>query len=416
MRTKVLFLLLVVFAISCNENSSPLIEEEETNYNPFAIAPEKAKAEAMQLVFAGKPQSKSSENLTSDIQTIWRTLTISPSTSSSVSTRSQSEYTELVPVYVISLENGGEDAGFIVTVGDSRVLNRVLAFSDEGEWDLSSAGDFGDVFWGQADAYIASTISENEIDPCDNYTIYENVTENTKFVSDFRPIWGQDRPPYNDSVPVCISTTNMVAGCVAVAMGQIMAQHGRPLSGSYTHPQYNRTVNAQYNWTAMKASPNAQSLTTAGKSGVANILAQAGVKVGMSYGCTGSIAYDANVPQAFSQMGYTSSSLVAFNYSTIISNIDNYRPVYIRGNSNSNSNSSPGHAWVVEGYKTVYYEAINGRDCPDGTTEEIPVSSVSRYLYYNLGNNGTSNGYFYADLSNSVYRYSVYIIHNIHPN
>jgi hypothetical protein len=212
MKTKLLFLLLALFTFGCKEDTSLLVEEgEETAYGLFAIKPEKAKEEALKFVYGNKPLSRSSETLTADIQTVWRTLTISPSGASSVSTRSQSdytEYTELVPVYIISLENEGEDAGFIVTVGDERVL----AFSDEGEWDLSATGDFEEVFWEQADAYIASVIEESGEDPCDTYYSVETITDNIKYVSDFRPQWGQTPSPYNDSVPACTSTTNMPAG------------------------------------------------------------------------------------------------------------------------------------------------------------------------------------------------------------
>ena len=132
MKKNVLLLLLIFLAIGCKENPPLPIEEEETTYGLFAIAPDKARDEAIKFVYAHKPLSKSSGDVTSSIQTIWRTLTINPSSASSAATRSQSEYTELVPVYVISFNNGGEDAGYIVTAGDIRVPERVLAFAYEG--------------------------------------------------------------------------------------------------------------------------------------------------------------------------------------------------------------------------------------------------------------------------------------------
>jgi hypothetical protein len=318
-------------------------------------------------------------------------------------------------VYVISLENGGEDAGFAVTVGDKRVINRVLAYSDEGEWNISEVGDFEDVFWEQVDAYLAATIAKSGDDPCDNYT-YEDVQESTKFVSNFRVQWGQRPSPYNDSVPACNATSNKPVGCNAVAMGQIMSYHGRPLTGSYIHQQYNRTVNAQYNWTAMKASPNAQELTTtAGKSGVANILAEAGYKLNMNYGCNGSSSSAASyMPQAFSQMGYTCSSLTAFSLGQIFHDISINRPVYIRGESSSDS----AHGWIIEGSKRIDYLLVYAKDCPDGTTEETPtILSTTHYLYFNLGWNGQSNAFYNADVFSSwAYSQNIRIIHNIHPN
>ena len=281
---------------------------------------------------------------------------------------------------------------------------------------MSATGDFEDVFWEQVDAYLAETIAENDTDPCDHYT-YEDLTEYTKLVSNFRIQWGQSPSPYNDSVPACTSTTNKLAGCVAVAMGQIMSYHGRPLSGTYTHPRYNRTVAAQYNWTAMKANANAQNLTTtAGKSGVANILAEAGTKVYTSYGCEISSAFPSDVPSAFSQMGYTSSSTAAYNASTIINNLDINYPVFIWG-----YNFGSGHAWVVEGYKKIEGVIVSAGDCPDGM-EDIPPTIIGTvdpyyYLYFNLGWGGTSNGYYLANVfSTWHYPQDVGIIYNIHPN
>jgi hypothetical protein len=413
MKKNLVLFLFVFLTIGCKEDSSVLIEEEETNYGLFVITPDKAKEEALQFVSANKPLSKSSEILTSEIQTVSRTLNISASSSSSLSASRQLDYSEQVPVYLISLKNGDENAGYVVTAGDKRVPQRVLAFSDEGEWDLSGMEGFEEVFWNQVDAYLSTSIAESDIDPCDNY-MYEDVYESTKFVSDFRIQWGQSPSPYNDSVLVCsTSGINVPAGCVAVAMGQIMSHHGRPLSGTYTHPQYNRTVSAQYNWTTMKASASAQYLSAAGRSGVANILAAAGTKVYMSYGCNSSGAYDSNVPQAFSQMGYTCSSLVGFNLYQIVNNLDINYPVYMRGTSNSGN----GHAWVVEGYRRITYDQVYYKDCPDGTTEETPVTSFSHYLYFNLGWHGQSNGFYLADsFSTWAYPQNINIIYNIHPN
>jgi hypothetical protein len=210
----------------------------------------------------------------------------------------------------------------------------------------------------------------------------------------------------------------MPVGCIAVAMGQIMAYHEWPLIGSYLHPQYSiltpHIVVAQYNWTAMKANANASNLSATGKSGVANLLAEAGRKLNMDYGCNGSSAYTSDVPQAFSQMGYTTSSVGTFNWSNITNDIQNDRPIYVSGISSEGK----GHAWIIEGYQSVAFNALYERDCPDGTTEEVPVSSVSRYVYFNLGLGGGSVNHFYsADIWGGwAYPQSVKVIYNIHPN
>jgi hypothetical protein len=61
----------------------------------------------------------------------------------------------------------------------SSEINRVLAFSDEGEWDISEVGDFEEVFWEQVDAYLTDVIEESEEDPCDNYyMVIHNIHPN----------------------------------------------------------------------------------------------------------------------------------------------------------------------------------------------------------------------------------------------
>jgi hypothetical protein len=196
-----------------------------------------------------------------------------------------------------------------------------------------------------------------------------------------------------------------------------MAYHEWPLSGAYIHPRYSilnpHLVVAQYNWTAMKANANASNLSATGKNGVANLLAEIGRKAGTNYGCEGSSTSTSNITSTFSQMGYTTSSAGTFNWSTITNDIQNERPVYIYGFS-----SDGGHAWIIEGYRSVQFNALYERDCPDGTTEEVPVSEIYRYVYFNLGwGGGTSNHFYSADMWGGWdCPQNVKIIHNIHPN
>jgi hypothetical protein len=146
--------------------------------------------------------------------------------------------------------------------------------------------------------------------------------------------------------------------------------------------------------------------------------AEAGTKVYTSYWCSGSTASPSDVPQAFSQMGYTSSSTAAFNLSTIMNNIDNNRPVFIWGYRTGGA----GHSWVVEGYKIADGIELSGRDCPDGMEDTPPTPTggtapTAYYLYFNLGNSALSNGFYYAALMHTwAYPQDIGIIHNIHPN
>lgn len=409
------FALAAILINGCSNESleSAKLEMEDSNKSlEFIILEDEAVAAATDFLNKGGGDARNVSNV--KVETVWRNITLNASAASRSTTGNE---TVEVPVYVVSYTDANDEPdGYVVTVGDKRVIDRVLAFSDDGNWDTSGIPGFENLFWTNVDNSLTRTLSDSEIDMCDTYE-YEEQGEIEEFAVDLLLTWGQTSSPYNDSVPACTETQNCPAGCVAVAMGQIMAHHEYPLSGSYIHQQYNRTVNATYDWAKMKASSDATLLpTTAGRSGVANILAEIGYKLGMSYGCSVSVANSMDVPDVFDAMGYTASELKEFDLQIVLDDINAGRPVYIRG---SNSSSSVGHAWVVEGYKQIVNNLIYGRDCPDGGGESIPPTIIgysvqSNYLYFNLGWNGVSNGYYLADTFNDWdYPSGSRIIYNI---
>ena len=207
--------------------------------------------------------------------------------------------------------------------------------------------------------------------------------------------WGQSPSPYNDSLPICASTSlKDPAGCVAIAIAQIMAYHQKPTSGSYIHPVNMKTRNTTYSWSGMKSVADAKNLTNnTYRSQVANLLAEIGDKCSMSYGCDGSgsniyYAYD-----AYTLMGYNVNMLISpYDFSKVKSDLDSSRPVYMRGVRAG----GVGHAWVVEGYQTVDWAEKMVRECPGNPIEESYTgeTGTNYYLYFNLGWNGSSNGYY----------------------
>ncbi len=235
--------------------------------------------------------------------------------------------------------------------------------------------------------------------------------------------WGQSPSPYNDSLPICVSTSQKdPAGCVAVAIAQIMAHHQKPTSGSYIHPVNMKLRNTTYNWSGMKSVADAKNLTnTTYRSQVANLLAEIGDKCSMSYGCDGSgsniyYAYD-----AFTLMGYNINMLIgSYNFSKVKVDIDSNRPVYMRGTRTG----GVGHAWVVEGYQTKDWAEKMVRECPNSPIEESYTgeTGTNYYLYFNLGWNGSSNGYYLVTTTSAytsgsfLYTSDMMTITNIKPN
>lgn len=413
------YLTLALAAILINGCSNESLEsaklkiDESKKSLEFIILEDEALMEATDFLNGGNVETRSASN--AEVETIWRHITLS----NEVSSRSATENETIeVPVYVVSYadENGNPD-GYVVTVGDKRVINRVLVFSEDGNWDLSEVPGFESIFWDGVDNSLTQTLSTSDVDPCDTYE-YEDVENIDFFAVDSLLEWGQSPAPYNDSLPACDATTNKLAGCVAVAMGQLMTHHEYPSSGSYTHKKYNRLVNATYDWTKMKATKKAENLTTvAGRSGVANLMAEIGEKVNMNYGCTASGAMPESITPAFNNLGYSCTMDTVYNWEKIMNEIDANRPALLIGYSASGG----GHMWVVEDYRHAIKHLIYGRDCPDGSGESIPPTIIESslpvyYLYFNVGWHGTSNGFYSVDITQlNNYKHDVKMCVGIEP-
>ena len=178
--------------------------------------------------------------------------------------------------------------------------------------------------------------------------------------------WEQ-RGAYNDSCPT-------FAGCVAVAMGQIMRYHRWPETGRGWHkyvPSENPEIGQQvanfgattYHWDLMPDKLNRQH-SAAEKSAVAQLLRHAGVAVDMSYTKNGSGSYTCDVLYAMPHYFRYSDSIAMCTYANfsvdewfkiIRAEIDAGRPVIYSGATSRQE----GHAWVVDGYNTDGYLHIN---------------------------------------------------------
>ena len=120
-------------------------------------------------------------------------------------------------------------------------------------------------------------------------------------------------------------------GCVAVAMGQVMYYWKKPLS---------------YNWSIMKDScPTSET---------ARLLYDVGLSVHMMYnypnsnGAEGAVYSDSLflIPKAFKNtFGFSSAKFGAWNFDTLITELNHNRPVIINADNGFN-----GHSWVVNGY------------------------------------------------------------------
>lgn len=311
---------------------------------------------------------------------------------------------ENVPVYIVNLKNTeGEPAGFVIRIGLDKITNPVLAFSDQGNWEITDT-PFVDMFFEQADFIIKQEI-ENSIslygannDDCET-ELLNSKTDETKRVCNMNLRWIQDFP-YNVNLPTCIeggSGGHTPAGCAAIALGQIMAFHEKPLSGYYISKVTGQGITTSYNWSTMKARPTIYELSVMGQAQIANLIAEIGYKANMDYDCSGSGATVNDAKSCLTSMGYSNISISSYNRSSVIAELAQGYPVYMRGTNSRNE----GHAWVVEGYKIIQSIDSYVRRCPNSADEYYDEQQSAYYLYFNLGLNSGLNAY-YAAWSSSI--------------
>lgn len=203
--------------------------------------------------------------------------------------------------------------------------------------------------------------------------------------------WTQDTP-MNDHCPrYSYGGYNYptYAGCVAIALGQIMCYHQYPAQGkgsvSYTTDSYNINVSSDlashtYDWTKILPNYVYTQSTSAEREEVAKFVFDVAAATQMDFTPSASNTQDFRAAQALvKNFGYDASlQLIDHRFytttewtNTLRAELDAKRPVYVSGANVYGSNSSvAGHAFVVDGYNA------------DG------------FFHVNWGWNGSSNGYY----------------------
>lgn len=277
--------------------------------------------------------------------------------------------------------NIGENQGFVIVSGED-ATKTILGYADEGSFKTDSMPDHvkGWLHFYQQEieairnANLTSAVSSKQI---------PEIAAGTSTVA---PLlggikWNQS-DPYNLLCPWdAASSSRTLAGCVAVAMAQIMDYYNWPVKGtgsnSYTDETYGvQTVdfsNTTYDWTNM-LDYYGSSATAQQKTAVSTLIYHCGVAVDMAYTLTGSSANIVKAAEAFvSHFGYDNEIqrherqyYSDAEWNTLIKNeLDNARPVYF-----SASSDEGGHAFVCDGYDS------------------------NNLFHINWGWGGSSNGYF----------------------
>ena len=279
-----------------------------------------------------------------------------------------------------------EPKGYVIV----SALNEVLAYSFESTF--SASAELPDHI-----AYWIDLFNEQTDYLFEHPEQSRKISKSQKSVEPLlSSIWGQGHF-YNEDCPYDASGPyqHVSAGCVAIAMAQIMYYHKQPLQGcgtmSYLCSPYG-TLSANFGNTTYRWNEMADTLQNS-NSAVAQLISHCGISVKMQYGPQLSLASNTNALNAFLQFFSYPTSILSNRckcrdeewLSMIMENLDKHCPVYYTGVSNLG-----GHAFVCDGY--------------DG----------NGLFHFNFGWDGKYDGYFTL---NDPYGFSSRqsIIHNIFP-
>lgn len=188
------------------------------------------------------------------------------------------------------------------------------------------------------------------------------------------------------------------AGCVPIAMAQVMRYHESP--STYSWSLMSNTVGNTYSATLLK--------------GIHDVLP-------ISYSCSATgISKDYDFSSDFeNDFGYTSASRASYNYTTVKNEIRANRPVILTGGKDAGwwifHNYDDGHAWVCDGMKTNKY-------CIFDENGDYVGYHSSLHLHMNWGWAGNADGWFgfnnfdpTVNGTDYTFNYDVKMIYNIIP-
>lgn len=337
-------------------------------------------------------------------------------------------------IYVLNLK---ENQGFVVM--SASVLERpILAYANEGRFDLddvadhegvndwlmnkflkiSGLEDIGEPWsvdvpnqWNAMGIYIGIGLEDNNGNPIiwePSVLIDENTEIYGPLLGDIK--WGQRNGAstttvmYNNTVRYNNCSGGIApAGCVAVAMGQIMKYHNHPNLFNIADMYPYVTSGAPYPHNNINAS------------NIANLLGHIGSNIGMNYSCTRSGAYSQDARTAFNvDYDYVTNQLQGMNLNSIKADVINGKPVYLDGyrsvevvvtqrpirlifrmsigKTKTKNRYYNGHAWVGDGYQKVTGYFHN----PNNNT--YFYATIADHVHMNWGWRGSFNGWYDYDL------------------
>lgn len=295
-------------------------------------------------------------------------------------------------IYVFNFEN---NEGFAL-VSASKNTEGLLAITEKGHCNVNEdSGIEGyDMFIEAAKIYVANSIPAAISEPIDQPISIrvETIHDIHKQVSPKVSVtWGQ-----NNTLGDSCSNNN--AGCVNVALAQIMSYYQHPSSIIITYN--NSNIDQALNWSIMRNHKNhnyySPCLDHNAHTAIARLARQLGELNKSNY-------HHSNITSTIVKP-YTSSSLA--NTIAILGYTDNHQDFYsnsfVRNELDSNHlimvngwNSNDGHTWIIDGYRYnstleyIYKQIGNGSEILD---EIINIDNHVNHI--NWGWDGWNNGYY----------------------
>jgi len=286
----------------------------------------------------------------------------------------------------------GEDKGFVIVSGDDR-FPEIIGYSDEGTFNESELPDGYQYFIKSYQATVEKVL-ENDESAIRNLELGKNI-RSTSSSTMVRPLlgniaFGQD-DPYNRKCPLYDGgTLHAVAGCVPVAMAQVMAYYKYPKTLQEDIPSYvfrkGQMTSAiskgeNYDWDNMLPTCYNVSYTDANADAVSKLIYHCGAAIQVQYGpLTGGSVEPSQLAKYFGYDAdllnkvYRSEVALSQWVNLINGELRAGRPVIFSG-----FDTTGGHEFVC-----------------DGVDE-------SGLYHINWGWNGFRNGYFDLMVLNSAY-------------
>lgn len=396
---KIFFLLAIASFVACtNDEEMNLLTE---NLPEESVSVEKRSFQEALKVAQGAPEIFGGTTTRGELKQV--TLANTQYIIGEATTRNEAPDTLM---YVFNYE---DNQGFAV-VSANKSTEALIAVTEQGTYNEETETNNPGLalYMDMAKNYVARSGAGSFIGGGGLPLTEEKTETTTTITADYGPLlevrWGQEEP-YNT---YCYSSSNQLSptGCVATALAQIFSYTEYPTSMTINFNSSNiHTLNI--NWNTFKGhfcSNDACSCTSTTHTQLAEMFRQIGKEVNMIYDPTGSGATTLPVIYYLDRLGYSHSGFIDYNENSVKSSLSNNKIVYIAGLINSNS---PGHVWVLDGYKSLTQTTKTYRR-PAGQLDWTLISSYTysyAYNHFNWGWDGNGNGYFTEGVfkSNSPY-------------